>query len=283
MILSGTELSLKIKEKLKDKASLFLSRYGRVPHLTVILVGDDPASLSYVRGKAKACEYVGIKNTTIHKEASVSEKELLDVISGLNSDDSVDGILVQLPLPGQIDEQTVIEAISYEKDVDGFHPVNVAGLWTGCPHIAPCTPKGIMTMLSEAGVSVSGKRAVIVGRSRIVGLPMAKMLLDKNATVTVCHSKTENLGEIVKTAEILVVAVGRAGMITADMVAPGTVVIDVGINRNPEDGKLCGDVDFEEVSKVARLITPVPGGVGPMTITSLLQNTFECFERKMKV
>ena len=258
----------------------FPVKYGRVPHLVVILVGDDPASQSYVRGKGKACEVVGIRNTTIVKPATITEQELLDIIDGLNNDDGVDGILVQLPLPDHIDEATIINAIRKDKDVDGFHPLNVAALWMKQPCTVACTPKGIIRMLDEAGVEIKGKRAVVIGRSQIVGLPVAKLLLDRHATVTICHSRTKDLGAVTREAEILVVAIGRPKFVTADMVSPGTVVIDVGVNRDPETGKLCGDVDFEAVEPKASVITPVPGGVGPMTIACLMENTIECFLRK---
>jgi methylenetetrahydrofolate dehydrogenase (NADP+)/methenyltetrahydrofolate cyclohydrolase len=212
---------------------------------------------------------------------SVSEAELLAEIERLNAEQDVDGILVQLPLPKHIDEEKVIDAIALEKDVDGFHPLNVANLWLGKPCILPCTPKGVMRMIEECGFNVAGCNAVVVGRSNIVGKPMAKLLLDANATVTIAHSRTRNLAEITSKADILIAAVGRARMITADMVKEGAIVIDVGVNRDAETGKLCGDVDFEAVKDKAAHITPVPGGVGPMTITMLMGNTIECFERKM--
>ena len=258
----------------------FPSKYGRVPHLVVILVGEDPGSVSYVTGKAKACELIGIRNTTIRKNESVTETELLELIAGLNSDDSVDGILVQLPLPKHIDEDKIIAAITKEKDVDGFHPLNVASLWLKQECTLPCTPKGIIKMLKSAGVEIQGKRAVVIGRSNIVGLPVAKLLMDENATVTIAHSRTKDLASVTRNAEILVVAIGRPKFVTEDMVSEGAVVIDVGVNRDPETGKLCGDVDFTAIKSKASLITPVPGGVGPMTITCLMENTIECFLRK---
>lgn len=282
MIISGKELSLKIKERLKVKVTELEKEYGRAPHLVVILVGDDPASQSYVRGKAKASEEVGIKNTTILKDASITQQELLDIIAKLNADNTVDGILVQLPLPDHIDEPTIINAIAKEKDVDGFHPLNVAALWMKQPCTVACTPKGIIKMLDEAGVEIKGKRAVVIGRSQIVGLPVAKLLLDRNATVTICHSRTKDLPAVCREAEILVVAIGRPRFVTADMVSEGAVVIDVGVNRDPETGKLCGDCDFAAIEPKASVITPVPGGVGPMTITCLMENTIECFIRKME-
>ena len=280
MIISGKELSARMKADMAAQVAEFPVKYGRVPHLVVILVGDDPASQSYVRGKGKACEVVGIRNTAIVKPATITEQELLDIIEGLNNDDGVDGILVQLPLPDHIDEATIINAIRKDKDVDGFHPLNVAALWMKQPCTVACTPKGIIRMLDEAGVEIKGKRAVVIGRSQIVGLPVAKLLLDRNATVTICHSRTKDLGAVTREAEILVVAIGRPKFVTADMVSPGTVVIDVGVNRDPETGKLVGDVDFEAIEPKASVITPVPGGVGPMTIACLMENTIECFLRK---
>ena len=281
MIISGKELSAKMKAEMAEKVAGFPEKYGRVPHLVVILVGEDPASQSYVKGKAKASEVVGIKNTTILRPDTISEQELLDLIAQLNADDGVDGILVQLPLPKHINEDRIISAIDKSKDVDGFHPLNVAALWMKQPCTVACTPKGIIRMLDEAGVEIAGKRAVVIGRSQIVGLPVAKLLLDRNATVTICHSRTKNIGEITRQAEILVVAIGKAKFVTEDMVAPGAVVIDVGVNRIPETGKLCGDVDFAAIEPKASVITPVPGGVGPMTITCLMENTIECFLRRI--
>lgn len=282
MIISGKDLSARMKAEMAEKVATFPQKYGRVPHLVVILVGEDPASQSYVKGKGKACEVTGIRNTTILRPATISEEELLALIADLNADDGVDGILVQLPLPKHISEDRIISAIDKSKDVDGFHPLNVAALWMKQPCTVACTPKGIIRMLDEAGIEISGKRAVVIGRSQIVGLPVAKLLLDRNATVTICHSRTQNMAEITRQAEILVVAIGKAKFVTADMVAPGAVVIDVGVNRIPETGKLCGDVDFDAIEPKASVITPVPGGVGPMTITCLMENTIECFVRKME-
>ena len=281
MIISGKELSARLKEEMAAQVAAFPEKYGRVPHLVVILVGEDPGSVSYVTGKAKASEVVGIKNTTIRKPESISETELLGMIAELNADDSVDGILVQLPLPKHICEDKVIAAIAKEKDVDGFHPLNVASLWQKQECVLPCTPKGIIKMLKTAGVDLKGKRAVVIGRSNIVGLPVAKLLLDENATVTIAHSRTVDLPSVTRNAEILVVAIGRPKFVTADMVAEGAVVIDVGVNRDPETGRLCGDVDFAAIEPKASVITPVPGGVGPMTICCLMENTIECFLRKM--
>lgn len=279
-IISGKELSAKLKAALAEEVKTFPARYGRVPHLVVILVGEDPGSVSYVTGKAKACEAVGIRNTTLRRSVDITEEELLSLIRELNADPDVDGILVQLPLPKHISEAKVIETISREKDVDGFHPLNVAALWQKQPCVLPCTPKGIIKMLKEAGVEIAGKRAVVIGRSNIVGLPVSKLLLDENATVTIAHSRTQNLAELTRGAEILVVAIGRPKFVTADMVGDGAVVIDVGVNRDPETGKLCGDVDYAAVEPKASVITPVPGGVGPMTITCLMENTVECFKAR---
>ena len=281
MIISGKELSARLKAEMAERVATFPEKYGRVPHLVVVLVGDDPASVSYVTGKAKASEVVGIRNTTIRKPDTITEEELLGLIRQLNEDDTVDGILVQLPLPKHISEAKVIETIAKEKDVDGFHPLNVAALWQKQPCILPCTPKGIIRMLKTAGVQISGKRAVVIGRSNIVGLPVAKLLLDENATVTIAHSRTQDLPSITRQAEILVVAIGRPKFVTADMVSEGTAVIDVGVNRDPETGKLCGDVDFASIEPKASVITPVPGGVGPMTICCLMENTIECFLAKV--
>lgn len=281
MIISGKELSKNIKDGLAEKVIALEKEYGRTPNLVVVLIGDDPGSVSYVTGKAKAATEVGIRNTTIRRDVTITQEELLSLVAELNSDDDVDGILVQLPLPKHIDEQKVIAAISPEKDVDAFHPLNVASLWLKQPCILPCTPKGIIKLLKFAGVDIAGKEAVVVGRSNIVGQPVAKLLLEENATVTVAHSKTVNLAEVTRRADILVVAIGRERLVTADMIKPGAVVIDVGVNRDSRNGKLCGDVDFEEAQHVASAITPVPGGVGPMTIACLMENTVEAFEKRM--
>lgn len=281
MIISGKDLSKSLKEGLKCRVAELEAKHGTTPNLVVILVGDDPGSVSYVTGKAKAATEVGIRNTTLRYAETITEAELLAVIEELNANDDVNGILVQLPLPKHIDEHKVIAAIKPEKDVDSFHPVNVANLWLKLPGFKPCTPKGIIKLLDSAGVEIEGKEAVVVGRSNIVGLPVAKLLLDRNATVTVAHSRTKNLGNVTRRADILVVAIGRERFITADMIKPGAVVIDVGVNRDTRNGKLCGDVDFDGAEQVASAITPVPGGVGPMTITCLMENTVESFERKI--
>lgn len=277
ILIDGKKIAADLKAALAEKVATFPEKYGRVPHLVVVRVGEDPASVVYVRNKARACDAVGIRNTTLVQDESISEEALLELIRGLNADDSVDGILVQLPLPKHIREAKVIETIAREKDVDGFHPYNVAGLWQKTSHMSPCTPAGILKLLDAIGVDPKGKRAVVVGRSNIVGLPVAKMLLDRHATVTICHTRTVDMPSVTREAEILVVAAGRAKMITADMVSEGAVVIDVGMDTDPETGKLCGDVDFDSVSKKAAAITPVPGGVGPMTIACLMENTVDCF------
>lgn len=277
MIIDGKLLSAKLKAQMAEQVVALKEQYGRVPSLAVILVGENPASQSYVRGKIKACAECGFESILTTMPESVSEQELLAEIAKLNVDERVDGVLVQLPLPRHINEEKVIDAIALEKDVDGFHPDNVANLWLGKPCIKPCTPKGVMRMIEECGFDVAGCNAVVVGRSNIVGKPMAKLLLDANATVTIAHSRTKNLAEVTSKADILIAAVGRARMITAEMVKEGAIVIDVGVNRDAETGKLCGDVDFEDVRDKAAHITPVPGGVGPMTITMLMQNTIECF------
>ena len=281
MIIDGKQLSAKLKEEMAAQVVSLKEQYGRVPSLVVILVGENPASQSYVRGKIKACAECGFDSRLITMPESVSEEELLAEIHKLNAEEGVDGVLVQLPLPKHIDEEKVIDTIALEKDVDGFHPLNVANMWLGKPCILPCTPKGVMRMIEECGFNVAGSNAVVVGRSNIVGKPMAKLLLDANATVTIAHSRTKNLAEVTSKADILIAAVGRARMITADMVKPGAIVIDVGVNRDAETGKLCGDVDFANVVDKAAHITPVPGGVGPMTITMLMGNTIECFLNRM--
>ena len=281
MIIDGRQISAELKAEVAQRVAEAAAQYGRVPHLVVIRVGEDPASVVYVRNKAKACEACGIRNTTLVMDENTPEEVLLQKIAALNADSGVDGILVQLPLPRQISEAKVIAAIDRAKDVDGFHPLNVAGLWQKTPHMAPCTPKGILKLLSAAGVDPKGKRAVVIGRSNIVGLPVAKMLLDANATVTLCHTRTVDLPSVTREAEILVVAAGRPRMITGDMVSEGVVIIDVGMDRDPDTGKLCGDVDFDSCAPKASAITPVPGGVGPMTIACLMENTLECFLQRV--
>ena len=282
-IISGKDLAASLKAEMAAKVAEYPEKYGRAPKLAVILVGDDPASQTYVRNKAKACETVGITNMTVRMPAETTEEELLSTIDSLNRDDSVDGILVQLPVPKHISEVKVIEAIAHEKDVDGFHPLNTAALWQKRPNsscVIPCTPEGIIKLLESAGCEIAGKNAVVIGRSQIVGLPVAKLLLDRNATVTICHSRTAGLAEITRRADILVVAIGRAKFVTGDMVKEGAAVIDVGMDRD-ENGALCGDVDFASVEPKASAITPVPGGVGPMTICCLKENTIKCFLDKV--
>ncbi len=276
MIINGKELA---KEAEASIASL-VSAMPRPPRLDVILVGSNPASSIYVRMKEKACKRVGIRSVKHTLPESATEVELLTLISSLNSDSSVDGILVQLPLPKHISESTIISAISPEKDVDGFHPTNMGLLFSGSPSIAPCTPKGVISMLDSIGFSYDGKKAVVVGRSNIVGKPMAVLLLQRNCTVTICHSHTRGLASETRQADLLVVAAGQPKLITAGMVKQGAVVIDVGVNRTA-DG-LVGDVDFDAVSKKASAITPVPGGVGPMTVAMLMGNTLEAAKRRVK-
>ena len=282
IVISGKELATLRRNKMKEEVIEFGNKYDRLPHLVVILVGEDPGSVSYVTGKGKACVEIGIKNTTIKKPVTITEEELLNLIDELNNDDTVDGILVQLPLPKHINSDLVIKKIAPEKDVDGFHPINVASLYLKQDGIVSCTPKGIIEVLDYANIQIEGRHAVVIGRSNIVGMPVSKLLLDRNATVTICHSKTANLAEITKTADILIAAVGRAKFVKANMVKEGAVVIDVGVNRDLETNKLCGDVDFADVEPKASYITKVPGGIGPMTITCLMENTLECYLKHME-
>ena len=275
--IDGIALSHKLRTEVTNRTEVLKAK-GITPGLAVILVGENPASQVYVRNKVKACQDSGLHSLLEKHPEDMTEKALLDRIEALNQDTSIHGILVQLPLPKHIDTQKVIEAISPHKDVDGFHIANAGALMTGMPGFWPCTPYGCMKMLESIGYDLKGKHAVVIGRSNIVGKPMAMMLLQKNATVTICHSATTDLKAITLQADVIVAAVGKRKVLTADMVKPGTVVLDVGMNRN-EEGKLCGDVDFEGVEKVASYITPVPGGVGPMTITMLLVNTLEAAER----
>ncbi|WP_347255038.1 bifunctional methylenetetrahydrofolate dehydrogenase/methenyltetrahydrofolate cyclohydrolase FolD [Brachymonas denitrificans] len=277
-LINGNELSRKLRGEVAERAAALKAK-GITPGLAVVLVGDNPASQVYVRNKVKACEDNGLHSVLEKYEASMTEAELLARVDALNQDPSIHGILVQLPLPAHIDAQKVIEAISPAKDVDGFHIASAGALMTGMPGFWPCTPYGCMKMLESIGYDLKGKHAVVIGRSNIVGKPMALMLLAKDATVTVCHSRTADLKAQTLQADVIVAAVGKRNVLTADMVKPGAVVLDVGMNRNDE-GKLCGDVDFEGVKEVAGYITPVPGGVGPMTITMLLVNTIEAAERE---
>lgn len=276
MILDGKELSKKRKSELKQEVLRLKDIYNKVPKLAIIMVGNNPASQIYVRNKIKACAFCNIESELIHLEETVTMEELLNIIDKLNNDESVNGIIAQLPLPSHLNEQIVIDSISPNKDVDGFSLVNKGKLFCGIPSFTPATPQGIMTMLEEYNIDPKGKSAVVIGRSNIVGKPMAQLLLNKHATVTICHSRTTNLSEVTKQADILVVAIGKANFVTKDMVKPGATVIDVGINRI--DDKLYGDVDFEQVKDVAGYISPVPGGVGPMTITTLLEHTVKAFK-----
>jgi methylenetetrahydrofolate dehydrogenase (NADP+)/methenyltetrahydrofolate cyclohydrolase len=277
-ILDGKTLGRELQAGLQEEVKQLRGR-GIEPALTVILVGADPASQVYVRNKVQACERTGIRSQLIQYPGDVAPAVVLDKIAELNADPGIDGILVQLPLPPQFDEKAVLSAISAEKDVDGFHAENVGALSQGSPRFIPCTPYGVMKMLEKGKVELKGKEAVIIGRSNIVGKPMAALLLAKGATVTICHSQTVDLAFHTRRADVLVAAVGRPLMIGADMIKPGAVVIDVGINRL-DSGRLCGDVDFASVQPLASLITPVPGGVGPMTITMLLTNTVEAAARR---
>lgn len=297
MIISGKDIAAQLRSDMQQQVDAMMAAYGRVPSLVVIQVGDDPASTIYVRNKMRAAEFCHIQSRQIILPASIKEEELCAQIAELNENDKVDGILVQLPLPAHINEEHIIRAIRADKDVDGFHPDNAAYLWLHQPlvksHVAsiynpvpdygctiPCTPKGILSLLASTGVELDGKRAVMVGRSDIVGKPMAKLLMDRQCTVTVAHSHTHDLPAVCREADILVVAVGKPKLITRDCIKPGAIVIDVGISRLP-DGSLSGDVDFEACKDVAAHITPVPGGVGPMTVTMLMQNTIDCFKRRM--
>ena len=276
-LIDGNALSRQLRADVAQRAAA-LKAHGVTPGLAVVLVGDNPASHVYVRNKVKACEDSGLHSVLEKYDADMTEAALLARVDALNNDPTIHGILVQLPLPKHIDAQKVIEAISPAKDVDGFHIASAGALMTGMPGFWPCTPYGCMKMLESIGYSLKGKHAVVIGRSNIVGKPMALMLLGQNATVTICHSATQDLKAQTLQADVIVAAVGKRNVLTADMVKPGAVVIDVGMNRNNE-GKLCGDVDFDGVKEVAGWITPVPGGVGPMTITMLLVNTIEAAER----
>ena len=276
-LIDGNALSRQLREQVSQRVAKLKAR-GITPGLAVILVGENPASQVYVRNKVKACEDTGMHSVLERHDASMTEADLLARVEALNNDPSIHGILVQLPLPAHMDAQKVIETISPAKDVDGFHVASAGALMVGQPGFWPCTPYGCMKMLESIGCNLRGKHAVVIGRSNIVGKPMALMLLQQNATVTICHSATPDLKAMTLQADVIVAAVGKRNVLTADMVKPGAVVLDVGMNRNDE-GKLCGDVDFEGVKEVAGYITPVPGGVGPMTITMLMVNTLEAAER----
>ena len=279
-IIDGKQVAARCREELKQQVAALQAR-GIIPGLAVILVGEDPASQVYVRNKHRACEELGIHSEQYTLSADTDRQTLLDLITELNGREEIDGILVQLPLPGHLDEKEILSAIDPAKDVDSFHPQNVGRLVIGDYFFAPCTPSGILTLIDSAGVDLTGRECVVIGSSNIVGKPMALMLLHRNATVTVCHSKTRDLPSVTRRADVLISAVGKAGFVTADMVKPGAVVIDVGMNRN-QAGKLCGDVDFESVSRVAGYLTPVPGGVGPMTITMLLRSTVLSAQNRRK-
>ncbi|HLS06895.1 MAG TPA: bifunctional methylenetetrahydrofolate dehydrogenase/methenyltetrahydrofolate cyclohydrolase FolD [Bacillota bacterium] len=279
VVINGKDLAADIREDMKEKVAL-LKKEGIQPHLTVILVGNDPASKSYVAGKEKASKEVGIQSEIIRLDETTTEDELLDMIEQLNKSDAVHGILVQLPLPEHISEQAVIETIHPEKDVDGFHPINIGRMMTGQKTYLPCTPYGIITMLKSQNIEMEGKHAVIIGRSNIVGKPVGQLLLNEHATVTYCHSRTKNLKDYTTKADILVVAVGRPHVVQADHIKAGAAVIDVGVNRL-DNGTLTGDVDFESAQVKAGYITPVPQGVGPMTITMLLQNTIQAAKERL--
>ena len=279
-ILSGKIVSARVKDELKKEVEE-LSQRGKQTGLAVVLVGDDSASKVYVRNKEKACEEVGIYSEVHRLSENTSEEELLKLINELNENDKIDGILVQLPLPKHLDDKVIIDNIKPEKDVDAFHPSNVGKIMIGDYDFLPCTPAGIMELIHESGVEVDGKTCVVIGRSNIVGKPMSMLLLHENGTVTTCHSHTKNLAEVTKSADILVAAVGIPKFVKDDIVKPGAVVIDVGMDRD-ENGKLCGDVDFNEVEPVAGAITPVPGGVGPMTIAMLMRNTVTASKKKLE-
>jgi methylenetetrahydrofolate dehydrogenase (NADP+)/methenyltetrahydrofolate cyclohydrolase len=279
-LIDGKAIAEAVRQGVSERVAAFRAKHGRAPGLTVVLAGDDPASAVYVKSKEKTSNELGMAGSVLRFPASVSEDEILATVRSLNGDDSVDGILVQLPLPKQVRSALVLEAVDPKKDVDGFHPVNVGALWSGTPGLVPCTPRGCLRLLDEAGVSLDGARAVVVGRSNIVGKPVAALLLARNATVTLAHSKTRDLPALCREADVLVAAVGRAKMIRGDFIKPGATVIDVGVNRD-EKGKLCGDVDFASAREVAGSITPVPGGVGPMTIAMLLENTLLAAESRL--
>ncbi|EFR87817.1 bifunctional methylenetetrahydrofolate dehydrogenase/methenyltetrahydrofolate cyclohydrolase FolD [Listeria marthii] len=279
-IIDGKKLAKEIQEKVTSEVAE-LAKTGKKPGLAVVLVGDNQASRTYVRNKQKRTEEAGMKSVLIELPENVTEEKLLSVVEELNEDKTIHGILVQLPLPKHISEEKVIDTISYDKDVDGFHPVNVGNLFIGKDSFVPCTPAGIIELIKSTGTQIEGKRAVVIGRSNIVGKPVAQLLLNENATVTIAHSRTKDLPQVAKEADILVVATGLAKFVKKDYIKPGAIVIDVGMDRD-ENNKLCGDVDFDDVVEEAGFITPVPGGVGPMTITMLLANTLKAAKRIWK-
>jgi len=280
-IIDGKKIAAAVREEIRVRVLQGKEATGRIPGLAVVLVGDNPASASYVRSKTKACQEAGIFSRQLTPPGDIFQADLLAIIRELNGDPAIHGILVQLPLPSHIDERTILEAVDPDKDVDGFTFANIGRLVENQPQFVPCTPAGIVELLNREGVSIQGKHAVVVGRSEIVGKPVAFLLLHRHATVTICHSRTADLAAETRRADILVAAVGRARLVTGAMVKPGAIVIDVGINR--VEGKLVGDVDFESAAQVASAITPVPGGVGPMTVAMLLKNTLESFERSLAV
>lgn len=279
MIIDGKTISQNIKTYIKEEVDSLKQHQKRVPQLAVILVGNNPASLTYIKNKEKACAYVGFDSLKINLDEHTSEQELLDYVERLNHDDKVDGILVQLPLPSHIDENKIINAINPLKDVDGFHPVNISNLFLGNKTLLPCTPYGMMVMLQSIGYDLEGKEVVVVGRSNIVGKPVALLALQKHATVTIAHSRTRNLKELTKRADVLIAAIGQPKFFDESYIKEGAIVLDVGMNRD-ENNKLCGDVDFESCQDKALAITPVPGGVGPMTIAMLLTNTLVAYKQR---
>ncbi|MCI9049136.1 MAG: bifunctional methylenetetrahydrofolate dehydrogenase/methenyltetrahydrofolate cyclohydrolase FolD [Coprobacillus sp.] len=279
MIIDGKSISAKRKDELKIKIEKMKKAGKRIPQLTVILVGNNQASQTYVRNKERGCAYVGMLSDIILKDENISEDELINEIKRLNNDANVDGILVQLPLPAHINENKILDLIDPSKDVDGFHPTNVAKLMLGQNGLVPCTPKGMMVLLDEINYDLTGKEVVVVGRSNIVGKPVSLLCLQKNATVTIAHSRTKNLKEVCQRADVLIAAIGKAKFFTKDYIKKGAIVLDVGINRD-ENNKLCGDVDYDDVKDIVSYITPVPGGVGPMTIAMLLENTLQAYEQR---
>lgn len=282
MDINGKQLASTLKDEMKIKVQNLKNKYNRSPSLAVIIVGNNPASKTYVKNKEIACEYVGIESTIISLDDTISQEQLIQEIEMLNKNDLIDGILVQLPLPKHLDDTVVIEHIDYKKDVDGFHSINAANLFLGLPGTVPCTPQAVITLIESINYDLSGKEVVVVGRSNIVGKPVAMLCMQKNATVTIAHSRTKDLEQVCKRADVLIVAIGIANFINEKHIKKGAVVIDVGINRN-EEGKLCGDVDYDSVKSLCSAITPVPGGVGPMTITMLLENTIKSFVKTMEV
>jgi methylenetetrahydrofolate dehydrogenase (NADP+)/methenyltetrahydrofolate cyclohydrolase len=281
VLIDGKKVSAEVRVCLAKEVKELKEKTGRVPGLATVLVGDDPASAVYVRNKNKICRELGFKSFEQKLSLDTSEAKLLKLIKELNSNNDIHGILVQLPLPNQIDSEKILQAIDPNKDVDGFHPINVGKLVVGNALLTPCTPSGIIKLLDHYEIDISGKHAVVLGRSNIVGKPVSMLLLQRNATITICHSRTKNLEEITRSADILVAAIGRANFVTENMVSKGAIVIDVGINR--VDGKLTGDINFETVSKKASYITPVPGGVGPMTIALLMENTLKAFKKSIDI